>query len=91
VSLADYGEPKGAYYAPALVATFTDAAGAEAALASLRAHGFMPRDIDVARDSQGVAIIVSAPFPGMLEEARRLLAASAAQSVRPYGSGHSIP
>lgn len=86
MSFDEYAQPKGTYYTPALVAIFADAAGAETALESLRAAGFSPRDIDVAQDADKVTVIVSEPTPGMLEQARGLLAASPAQDVRPYGS-----
>lgn len=90
MGLEDYPEPKGAYYTPALVADFTNAAGAEAAIESLRAAGFTPRDISVAHTESGVTLIVSEPTPGMLEQARGLLAASAARDVRPYGAGPDV-
>ena len=87
MAFEEYGQPKGAYYTPALVATFADADGATAALESLRAAGFAPRDMDVAQSADGVTVIVSEPTPGMLEQARALLAASPAREVRPYGAG----
>ena len=87
MQLDDYAAPKGAYYVPALVATFADEAGAEAAIESLHAAGFTTRDIDVARDGGGVTIVVSEAMPGMLEQGRALLAASAATDVHPYGAG----
>jgi hypothetical protein len=90
MSLDDYGEPKGAYYNAALVARFPDEAGAESAVDALRAAGFTQRDIQVARGSQGVTVVVSEPTPGMLEEAGRLLHDSAATDVRPYGSGSPL-
>lgn len=85
--LDDYAEPKGAYYVPALVATFADQTDAEAAIESLHAAGFTTRDIDVAREDGGITIVVSEAMPGMLEQARALLAASAATDVHPYGAG----
>jgi hypothetical protein len=86
MSLEEYGEPKGAYYNPALVARYADAPTAEAALNTLRAAGFTTRDIQVARSDDAVTVIVSQPTPGMLDEARRLLLDSGAQDVRPYGA-----
>jgi hypothetical protein len=86
MGLDEYPQPKGAYYTPALIATFADEGAASDAVASLRAAGFMPRDIGVARKDDGVTIVVSEPTAGMLEQARGLLAASAARDVRPYGA-----
>ena len=90
MGLEEYPEPKGAYYTAALVADFADTAGAEAAIESLRAAGFTPRDISVARHESGITLIVSEPTPGMLEQARGLLAASPARDVRPYGAGADV-
>ncbi len=87
MSLDQYGAPKGAYYSPALEAIFADEAEAIDTLSELRAEGFQPRDIDVARSEQGVTVIVSEPSPGMLERARGVLEASTALAVRPYGAG----
>jgi hypothetical protein len=87
MSLDEYGPPKGAYYTPALEAIFADEGEANDALAELRAEGFQTRDIDVARSEQGITAIVSEPSPGMLERARRVLEASSAMAVRPYGAG----
>lgn len=90
MSLDEYSEPKGAYYTPALIATYADEAAAEAAVESLRAAGFTPRDINVARSGGGVTLVVSEPTPGMMEQARSLLAASAATDVRPYGADADV-
>jgi hypothetical protein len=87
MSLDQYGAPKGAYYTPALEAIFADEPAAAEALVALHAAGFQVRDIDVARSEQGVTVIVSEPSPGMLEQARRVLEASKALTVRPYGTG----
>lgn len=96
MSLDEYQEPKGAYFTAALVARFEDEAGAEAAIDALRDAGFTTRDIQVGRgrghwhrhaEDHHVTIIVSEPTPGMLEQARALLVASAATEVQPYGSG----
>jgi|SRR5947209_16600172 len=96
MSLDDYQEPKGAYFTPALVARFDDAASAEAAIDSLRDAGFTTRDIQVGHgrghwhrhgEDHHVTVIVSEPTPGMLEQARALLAASDATGVEPYGAG----
>ena len=84
--LDEYSEPKGAYYTAALLATYAGDAEAEAAVASLRAAGFTARDISVARTDERVTLVVSEPTPGMIEQARSLLAASAALDVRPYGA-----
>ncbi len=86
MSLNEYPEPKGAYYTPALIAEFDDEQTAEEALASLRAAGFTTRDIGVSNGPSGVTVVVSEPTPGMLEQARGLLATSA-RDVRPYGAG----
>ena len=86
MTLDSYPEPKGAYYTPALVATYDDDRAAEEAVASLRAAGFSQRDISVARSADRVSLIVSEPTPGMMEQARALLAASNATRVEPYGS-----
>jgi hypothetical protein len=96
MSLDDYQEPKGAYFTPALIARFEDGAAAEAAIDSLRDAGFTTRDIQVGRgrghwhrhgEEHQVTVIVSEPTPGMLAQARALLAASAATEVEPYGAG----
>ena len=86
MDLSEYPEPKGAYYTPALIAEFDDEQAAGEAIASLRAAGFTARDIGVAKGSNGVTIVVSEPTPGMLEQARGLLATTA-RDVRPYGAG----
>jgi hypothetical protein len=96
MSLDDYEEPKGAYFTPALMAHFEDEAGAEAAIDALRAAGFTTRDIQVGRghgpwhrhgQEHHVTVIVSEPTPGMMAEARRVLAAGGATEVEPYGAG----
>lgn len=86
MGLDEYGEPKGAYYTPALVARFEDEAAAEAAVSALREVGFSVRDIQVGRQDDGVTVIVSEPSPGLLQEARGILAQSNAADVRPYGA-----
>jgi hypothetical protein len=87
MSLDDYQPPKGAYYTPAIVARFDDAAEAEDALEQLRAAGFTTRDIQVAQGHDGVMVIVSEPTPGMLGTATAVLNESAAGDVHPYGAG----
>jgi hypothetical protein len=86
MGLDEYGEPKGAYYNPALVAEFDSVSAAETTIDALREAGFGERDIQVARRDNGVTVVVSEPTAGMLEEARRLLQ-EAALEVRSYGSG----
>jgi hypothetical protein len=94
MSLDDHEEPKGAYYTAALVARFDNEAAAEAAIDALRDAGFTTRDIQVGRGQRGedgeeqrITVIVSEPTPGMLADARRILAAGGATEVGPYGAG----
>ena len=87
MSLDEYSEPKGAYYTPALVATFASAMAAEGAIASLRAAGFQRNDINVARNDDGINVVVSSADTALLGQARGLLTASDAREVHPYGSG----
>ncbi len=96
MSLDEYQEPKGAYFTAALVAHFDEAGAAEAAVGALRDAGFTTRDIQIGRghghwhqhaEDHHVTVIVSEPTPGMLEEARRVLTASNAVHVGPYGAG----
>jgi hypothetical protein len=96
MSLDEYQEPKGAYYTAALIARFEDEVTAEAAVDALRDAGFTTRDIQVGRgpghwhrhgEEHHVTLIVSEPTPGMLTEARRILEASGAIEIEPYGAG----
>ncbi len=87
MSLDDYAEPKGAYYTPALIATFAAESDAEDAIASLRAAGFSKGEINVTRESDHVTVVVSGASADMLGQARGLLTAGGAREVRPYGAG----